>query len=132
MKTTLIYILFTLLTMSNASTTLQGGDKWVKKTYKISGQWDIQNKDGKQYVAFGDDFKTSRGPDVKVFLSQKRIEDIDKRESVDKEGLYLGLISDFSGAQSYLIPDGTDLDKYQSIVLHCEAYSVVWGGTNLR
>lgn len=107
-----------------------GGTNWVKKYYDISGHWVIETKEGKRMLVFGDDFKTLRGPDVKVFLSQKHIEDIDKRESVDLEGLFLGEIVNFSGAQSFEIPEDVSLLDFESLVLHCKAFSVVWGGTN--
>ena len=108
------------------------GMNWVGKTYNINGHWSIKPKDDKRYVVFGDDFSTPRGPDVKVFLSQKRMEDIDKRESVDIDGLFLGEMTEFKGTQSYEIPNEIVLEDFESIVIHCKAYSVVWGGTNLR
>ncbi|RZN83344.1 MAG: electron transfer flavoprotein [Winogradskyella sp.] len=108
------------------------GTNWVSKTYNINGHWSIESKDDKRYVVFGDDFSTPRGPDVKVFLSQKRMEDIHKRESVDIDGLFLGEIATFKGMQSYEIPTEAVLEDYESIVIHCKAYSVVWGGTNLK
>lgn len=108
------------------------GTNWVSKTYNINGHWAIETKDDKLFVVFGEDFSTPRGPDVKVFLSRKRMEDIDKRESVDIEGLFLGEMTVFKGAQTYEIPSGTVLEDYESIVVHCKAYSVVWGGTNIK
>lgn len=108
------------------------GSNWVKKYYDIYGNWSITDNDGKRELVLDDAFKTLRGPDVKFFLSQKRMENIDKREAVDIDGVFLGEISSFSGAQSYNIPDDIVMDDYESIVVHCKAYSVVWGGTNLR
>lgn len=57
---------------------------------------------------------------------------IDKRASVDIDGVFLGEVMNFSGAQSFVIPKDVVIEDYQSIVIHCKAYSVVWGGTNLR
>ena len=111
---------------------LLSGTNWVKKYYDICGRWAIEKQADKKILVFEDDFKTLRGPDVKVFLSQKHIEDIDKRESVDLEGTLLGEIANFSGAQSFEIPKEISLDDFKSIIIHCRAYSVVWGGTNLR
>lgn len=108
------------------------GTSWVKKYYDINGRWAIETQADKEVLVFGDDFKTLRGPDVKVFLSQKYIEDIDKRESVDIEGVFLGEIINFSGAQSFEIPEDISLENFKSLILHCKAYSVVWGGANLR
>ena len=36
------------------------------------------------------------------------------------------------GGQRYPIPDGVDLDKLSTLLLHCEKYSKLWGGAALR
>lgn len=128
----ILLILISLTLMGAQEKDIQKGNKWVKKSYKIEGDWAIKNTNGILKLNFAENFKTSRGPDVKVYLSPKQIEDIDKREPVDKKGVFLGVIENFSGAQSYKIPEGIRLEDYSSIVLHCQAYSVVWGGTNFR
>lgn len=110
----------------------QSGHNWMGKQYTIEGSWQIETVNGDLQLKFGDDFKTLRGPDVKVYLSPKDINDIGNREPVDKEGVYLGLIESFMGEQVFIIPTGINLKDYKSIVLHCQAYSVVWGGTNYR
>lgn len=125
-------VFITLIAMYNQKVSEQSMNNWVKKTYKIEGNWTIETNGNQSSIVFGEDFRTSRGPDVKVYLSPKKIEDIGKRESVDKKGLYLGVMRRFSGAQSFTIPINVNLEDYNSVVLHCQAYSVVWGGANLR
>ena len=36
-----------------------------------------------------------------------------------------------ASAGEFLIPTGTDLSGYRSILVHCEQYSVLWGGGDL-
>jgi Electron transfer DM13. len=132
MKTQLLFLILTFNAMNTIQTTLQDGKNWTKIKYEIYGKWSIQTNNGEQTIVFDDNFKTSSGPDVKVFLSPKQVEDIGPRDAVDVEGLYLGIIKEFSGKQAYAIPKETNLKDYKSVVLHCEAYSVVWGGANLR
>jgi len=35
------------------------------------------------------------------------------------------------GAQTYVIPAGTDLSNYKSVIIHCEAYTKLWSAADL-
>ena len=45
--------------------------------------------------------------------------------------LKLGVLKTNKGGQEYVIPAGTDLSQFSSVIVHCEAYSVLWGGGSL-
>ena len=100
---------------------------FFKKKYKIDGTWSLTQRDGKAYVTFSDDFKTKNGPDLKVFLSPMSAADVDGKNAVEGS-LLLSKLKDNQGAQEYEIPAGTDLSKYKTVLVHCQAYSVLWGG----
>ncbi|SEC94698.1 Electron transfer DM13 [Tenacibaculum sp. MAR_2009_124] len=125
--TNFLFIIVIMITSNNQA---QERNNWVPKNYTITGIWNFSIKSNVKYLVFGEDFKTNRGPDVKVYLSKKRIEDIDKRESVDEGGVFLGEIK-FSGSQEFKIPESINLKEYKSIVVHCQKYSAVWGGSNI-
>lgn len=108
-----------------------GPHSWTPKTYTVNGSWSIQEQAGKRFVKLGEDFQTSPGPDVKLYLSPIPISEIGDRDSINLGGLFLGKLQAFSGAQQYEIPSSTQLDQYKSLVIHCEKYSVVWGGAAL-
>ncbi len=103
---------------------------FFKKKYSIKGTWSLVERDGKQLIVFSKRFKTKNGPDLKVFLSPKSAKEVNGKNAVDG-ALQLGVLQNNKGAQEYEIPEGTDLSQYASVLVHCEAYSVLWGGGSL-
>lgn len=101
-----------------------------KKAYKIQGSWTLTQVDGQQVIRFNDDFRTKMGPDLKIILSQKSINSLSKNPTL-KTPLNLGLIQSNKGQQDYVLPEGVTLGDYESILIHCEAYNVLWGGFNI-
>ncbi len=100
---------------------------FFKKRYRIKGTWSLEQRDGKTFVKFSDDFKTKNGPDLKVFLSPKSADDVTGKTAVDGS-INLGVLKSNKGTQEYEIPAGTDLNQFGTVLIHCEAYSVLWGG----
>lgn len=100
---------------------------FFKKKYRIKGTWSLINRDGKSFVVFSEDFKTKNGPDLKIFLSPKSAEDVTGKNAVDG-ALNLGPLQSNKGAQEYEIPEGTDLSQFSTVLVHCEAYAILWGG----
>jgi hypothetical protein len=103
------------------------GSRWVTKAHAISGNWTVNAT----AVSFAQNFKTDRGPDLKVFLSKKKIQSITDRENILKYSKYLGKLRSFNGAQTYGLSN-VDLSQYASVVIYCKKYTVVWGGFNVR
>ena len=100
---------------------------FFKKKYRIKGTWSIVERDGTSYVKFSDDFKTKNGPDLKIFLSPKSASDVNGKNAVDGS-INLGALKSNKGGQEYAIPAGTDLAQFSTVLVHCEAYSILWGG----
>lgn len=70
------------------------------------------------------DFEVGPGPKFYVYLVPKaNIRD----EAAVKDAMFvdLGRLRSFKGSQRYAIPDGIDLAKYPSVVIWCEAFSVL-------
>ena len=103
---------------------------WVNKDYKIKGEWSIEQKGDQQIILLSDQFKTKKGPDLKIFLSPKSIDSVTGANATDGAVL-VSVLKSHKGAQEYVLPDGVDLNDFQAILIHCEAYSVLWGGTNI-
>lgn len=110
----------------------QSGRDWVKKLYDAKGGWRIVAENGQLRLEFDEAFETRPGPDVKIYLSARPIDEIGPRDQVADHATFVSLMSAFSGAQSYDLGDGAGFDRYRAIVLHCEAYSAVWCGVALR
>lgn len=103
---------------------------FIKKRYSINGTWSLAEKDGVKVISFNDDFKTKGGPDLKLFLSSKPLDELGSGDVLDSS-LKLSVLKSNKGAQSYIIPADVDLSQYKSVVIHCEAFSVLWGGFDL-
>jgi hypothetical protein len=70
-----------------------------------------------------EDLVVTNGPDLYVYLStDKSASDI----------VNLGRLKANIGNQNYLVPDGTDLTKYDTVLIWCKAFSVLFGSADLR
>ena len=103
---------------------------FVKKRYNIKGTWTVTETDGQKVIQFNDDFKTKGGPDLKIYLSSKPLTDLESGD-VENTSLKLSVLKSNQGAQSYIIPNDVNLSDYKSVVIHCEAFSVLWGGFDI-
>jgi hypothetical protein len=76
------------------------------------------------------DFEVGPGPKYHVYLVPKagvRENDVAQTMFVD-----LGRLRSFKGSQRYEIPAGVDLAKYPSLVIWCEAFSVLISPADLK
>ncbi len=104
---------------------------WQEKGYSIKGEWQIVQRDNQKFIVFNEDFKTKKGPDLKVYLSKVGIQGLDG-DRVNSSSVKISPLESHKGAQEYLIPESVNLDDFKSLVIHCEAYSHLWGGADLR
>jgi hypothetical protein len=70
-----------------------------------------------------EDLVVTNGPDLYVYLS------IDKSAS---NFVNLGRLKANIGNQNYLIPAGTDMTKYDTVLIWCRAFSVLFGSADLK
>lgn len=113
-----------------ASIPAYSGQSFVKKRYKIKGDWRVVQEGGKTLIRFSDNFKTKNGPDLKVFLSPQSIGGITGQTALEG-AVTLGVLKSNRGTQDYVVPNGVSLSNFSSVLIHCEAYSVLWGGGSL-
>jgi hypothetical protein len=77
--------------------------------------------DGKTFLRL-ENLKTTNGPDLYVYLSTgKDVSDI----------VNLGRLKGNIGNQNYEIPTGTDLAKYNTVLIWCKAFSTLFGSAKL-
>jgi len=69
-----------------------------------------------------ENFESTNGPDLFVYLST------DDKAS---EFINLGELKANKGNQNYEIPDGTDLSKYNKVLIWCKSFSVLFGSAEL-
>lgn len=113
-----------------ASASAYSGQSFTKKKYNINGNWRVVQEGGKTIIRFSDDFKTKKGPDLKVFLSPQSVGDVTGKTALHG-AITLGVLKSNKGSQDYVLPTGVSLANFSSILIHCEAYSVLWGGGSL-
>ena len=68
-----------------------------------------------------DNLRTSNGPDVRVYLSTRT------NGQVGPGDLQVAPITANLGSHNYLLPAGSDISKYDSVVIWCERFSVGFG-----
>lgn len=69
-----------------------------------------------------ENFKATNGPDLYVYLST---------DKTNADIVNLGRLKGNIGNQNYLIPAGTDITKYNTALIWCRAFSVIFGSAQL-
>lgn len=77
--------------------------------------------DGREFLRL-EDFKSTNGPDLYVYLST----DISATDVVN-----LGKLKANIGNQNYKILEGTDLEKYSEVLIWCKSFNVLFGSAGL-
>ena len=101
-----------------------------KSSFTIKGDWTIVKESGQTIFRLSEDFKTKNGPDLKLFLSPKSVDTV-TGQTATQDAVKLSVLKSNKGSQDYIIPTDIDLSQFSSILIHCEAYSKLWGGANL-
>jgi len=102
---------------------------FVKKKNKINGDWAFKQEGNKTYIVFYANFKTKKGPDLKIFLTKKNMDQVTSKNALDAS-IFLENLKSNGGEQKYLIPSSIDISQYKSIIIHCKKYTILWGGSN--
>jgi hypothetical protein len=80
--------------------------------------------DGSNLVRF-EDFRTTNGPALVVYLA-KHASPTEARHVSDGGYVSLGKLKGNVGNQNYVIPPGTDIGEYNSVVIWCELFGVLF------
>ena len=119
-------VVFSLLVAIPLSAGTVHEGSWTKKRYSIEGTWQIVEEGGKHWVILDGKFKTKNAPDLKLFLSKTSAGDLGDKNAISGAAFIAELKSN-KGAQRYEIPASIDVDAYNTLVLHCEKYTKLWG-----
>ncbi len=91
--------------------------------YDVEGTVTLyKNTAGELIVEFADDFKSSNGPGVYIYLTNSP-------ESVGG-GVELGAIKSNSGSQKYnvsMINSSVEINTYSHVLVHCKPFNVPFG-----
>ncbi|NCJ05074.1 electron transfer flavoprotein [Synechococcales cyanobacterium C] len=90
-----------------------------------TGQVVVRSENGRTYLEFSDDFRTSSGPDVHILLDIASMPPAAYANIASY--IKLGPLESTQGTQRYEVPETIDIADYQSVVIWCEQFDVVFG-----
>lgn len=94
-------------------------------SYNVSGTATLeQQANGALVLNFSDDFSSSNGPGLEVFLSTTK--------TVGASSVNLGRLQRTTGAQSYNVPNSVTLTSHDWVIIHCVPFNVTFGFAQLR
>ena len=88
----------------------------------VSGKVKIY-KTGSKYELALENFSTSNGPDLKVYLS---------KEKQPVSFINLGSLKSTAGNQLYVIPTTVNVNDYKYALIHCQQYNHLFGYAELN
>jgi len=98
--------------------------------HETKGRATIYRLDDGRRVLRLTQFRTSNGPDVRVYLVAAA--DVQKEDAAKKAGIVdLGALKGNVGDQNYDIPAGLDLSKYRAVSIWCRRFTVNFGAAPL-
>lgn len=109
-------------------TVVATADPFVTYEHETTGTARVIESDGARYLRL-EDFATSNGPDVVVYLSSAPA--TGPEADFDRSPLHLGSLKGNRGDQNYALPPGTDLAQYRSIVIWCQRFHVAFAAAPL-
>lgn len=100
-----------------------GGDS----AHGASGEAFLTSDGNQTFVAFMENFRARNGPDLRVYLVKTG-----ERRGFGDEFKELGKLKGNRGSQSYEIPEGTDLSEYNTVLVWCRPFSVLFASVDLN
>ncbi len=89
---------------------------FVPQAHEVAGNAQLILVDNKSFVRF-ENFKTINGPDLRVYLST---------DTTNDDFIDLGPLKATEGSINYEIPTNTDLEKYDTVLVWCRAFRVLF------
>ena len=90
----------------------------------------VKLDDGRTVVRLSDDFRTDRGPDLKVWLVEDQV--TTASDVTDDNYVSLGPLRRARGAGEYEVPADVDVSDYQEVVIWCRAFRVLFTSAELE
>ena len=98
--------------------------------HKGSGQVTLYQLPNDRHLIRFEDFRTTNGPALVVYLG-KHPSPMQAADVVDGGYVSLGKLKGNVGNQNYAIPEHTDVLEYNSVVIWCELFGVLFSPANL-
>lgn len=94
---------------------------FVPKAHEVEGRAQLI-RIGDEYTVRFEDFKTINGPDVNIYLAT---------DTTAEDFIDLGDIRATEGNVNYEVPAGTDVEKYDTVLVWCKDFSVLFSYAEL-
>jgi hypothetical protein len=108
---------------------LSTGSFVSRNRYTVTGTATAyQLEDGQRLLRL-EDFESTNGPDLFVYLTVAGASDDDA--ALDADFVDLGVLSGNIGNQNYVIPADVDLDRYDTVVIWCRRFTTSFGVADL-
>ncbi len=104
---------------------------FAPKVHQAKGGVRLEDADGARRALFTDDFEIDNGPALVVFLSPTPFADLTPDNALDGR-LSIGDLAAVRGAQEYALGDDVVVDDFQSIVVWCESFGVLYAAAGLE
>ncbi len=103
---------------------------FAPKMHQASGGVRIEDAAGSRRMLFMDDFEIENGPALKVFLSPLSFDDLTPEVALEGR-VVLGDLAALAGLQDYAIGADIEVDAFQSVVVWCEQFAILYAGAAL-
>jgi hypothetical protein len=100
-----------------------------RSRYTVTGEVTVFELPDRSRTLRLEDFESTNGPDLYVYLTAADSADGDV--ALDEDFIDLGLLTGNVGDQNYTIPDGVDLELYDTVVIWCRRFTVGFGAADL-
>jgi hypothetical protein len=100
-----------------------------RNRYTVTGTATTYELEDGQRILRLEDFESTNGPDLFVYLTAAGSADEDA--ALDADFIDLGVLTGNIGNQNYAIPDEVDLDRYTSVVIWCRRFTTSFGVADL-
>lgn len=107
-----------------SATSSRTGEFSGLNNYTVNGGFVLERNAGDLLLSFDENFATSNGPGLYVYLSSSA-------DNVNG-GLEVGPLQSSQGAQEYLIDDSITLNTYDYVIIHCKPFGIPFGAGPLN
>jgi hypothetical protein len=108
---------------------LGSGSFSSRNRYTVTGQATVYRLDDGSRTLRLEDFSSTNGPDLFVYLTVA--DEADSDAQLDADAIDLGVLRGNVGSQNYDIPAEVDLDRYDTVVIWCRRFSTSFGAADL-
>jgi hypothetical protein len=138
MKIFVITVLLSALTFVSTHSSFQEvvlSGKWdnYSRWTTLEGNWKILKTVEGFEIVMDENFEAEEAPDLKIFLSKAVLDDITSKNATSLGSpVLVAQLKVYKGKASYKIPSSIDINGFKTMIIHCEEYGKLWGGSALK